>query len=140
MLRLIATIRGRFTRFNGIEKSGLQTRVEKEVFGPWMLFKQRWRGKLRSSSKVWFIKRKMSQWQRSFEGSRFVVLEVKRRRQGSAIMWVKGKGVNENFGLKSIGRVLKPNNGGVEFVPKKNASGSSMGALLDRVGNDGVLG
>ncbi|MBA0589974.1 hypothetical protein Gorai_018695 [Gossypium raimondii] len=58
------------------------------------------------------------------------VLEATDREVG-----VKGKGVNENFGLKSIGRVLKPNNGGVGFVLKKNASGSGMGALLDCVGD-----
>ncbi|KAA3464499.1 Pyridoxal-phosphate-dependent serine hydroxymethyltransferase [Gossypium australe] len=53
---------------------------------------------------------------------------------------VNGNGVCENFGLKSIGRVLKPNNGGVGFVSKKNASGSHMGVLLGHEGNDGVLG
>ncbi|MBA0726065.1 hypothetical protein Golax_001915, partial [Gossypium laxum] len=36
--------------------------------------------------------------------------------------------------------MLKPNNGGVRFVSKKNASGSCMGVLLGHVGNDGVLG
>ncbi|KAH1107120.1 hypothetical protein J1N35_010888 [Gossypium stocksii] len=53
---------------------------------------------------------------------------------------VKGKGLIGNFGLKSIGRVLLPNNGGSGFVSKKNTNGFGMGVLLGRVGNEDILG
>lgn len=33
---------------------------------------------------------------------------------------VKGKGVVENFELKSVERILKPNNSGIKVASKKN--------------------
>ncbi|MBA0686212.1 hypothetical protein Goari_013826 [Gossypium aridum] len=120
-----------------IEKSRPQTRVEKEAFGPWMLVcrvggqkKETNVGNHVVSESTWatileenstMISTRNETVMKGRKGEIYSIRKVLEAIDGE--VEVKGKWVNENFGLKSIGRVLKPNNGGVGFVSKKNVVG-----------------